>query len=261
MRVLNLNKEIDNIVEFIRKQLQIAGFSKLIVGLSGGIDSSVTASLCVKAVGQENVKGVMLPYRKSHPDSLKDATEVAEFLGIDHQVIDISPMVDIYFNKYDHEANYLRKGNRMARERMCVLYDLSAKYKALVAGTGNLSELMIGYCTQYGDSACAFEPIGHLYKTEVFQVAELLKLPKSVITKNPTADLWNGQSDEEELGITYKELDEILYLMLEEKINEENMFEKFSEEKVNKVKNMIKNSEFKRRMPQTIVLNGGNNEN
>lgn len=249
MRNVDLSKQLKLIVEFIRKQLKSAGFSKLIVGLSGGVDSSVTAALCVRAIGKENVYGIMLPYRKSHPDSLNDALKVANVLGIEQEIIDISPMVDSYFNKYEPNADLLRKGNRMARERMCVLYDLSAKYKALVAGTGNLSELMIGYCTQYGDSACAFEPIGHLYKTEVFQIAELLKLPQSVIRKDPTADLWDGQTDEEEMGITYNELDEILYQKLDLKRDETHLISEFTEEKITKVKSMIIKSEFKRNMP------------
>ncbi len=251
MRVIDLNEQVELIVKFIKSQLTSTGFSKLIVGLSGGIDSSVTATLCVKAVGMENVIGVMLPYRKSHPDSLNDAIEVANMLGIKHKLIDISPMVDSYFDKYANEADTLRKGNRMARERMCVLYDLSAKYKALVAGTGNLSELMIGYCTQYGDNACAFEPIGHLYKTEVYMMAEILGLPQSVINKKPTADLWEGQTDEDEMGITYAELDEILCQMLDMKREKTELVSKFSKEKINKVKRMIKNSEFKRNIPPT----------
>ena len=217
MREIDLNEQVELIVGFIKKQLTSARFSKLIVGLSGGIDSSVTAALCVKAVGIDNVFGVMLPYHKSHPNSLNHAIEVAVKLGIKHELIDISPMVDSYFEKYATDANILRRGNRMARERMCVLFDLSAKYKALVAGTGNLSELMIGYCTQYGDSACAFEPLGYLYKTEVYQMAEILGLPQSVITKEPTADLWEGQTDEDEMGIKYAELDEILFQMLDMK--------------------------------------------
>ncbi len=252
MRENDLEKQVGLIVEFIKRQLTSAGLSKLIVGLSGGIDSSVTAALCVKAVGKDNVFGVMLPYRKSHPDSLKHAYEVAELLNIKHEVIDISPMVDSYFEKYAIDADILRKGNRMARERMCVLYDLSAKYKALVAGTGNLSELMIGYCTQYGDSACAFEPLGHLYKTEVYQMAEILGLPKSVISKEPTADLWEGQTDEDEMGITYAELDEILYQMLDIKKDDKELISTFSEEKIKKVKRMIRTSEFKRRMPNIM---------
>ncbi len=251
MREIDLNEQTKLIVEFIKKQLSSSGFKKLIVGLSGGIDSSVTAALCVKAVGRENVFGIMLPYRKSHPDSLDHAIEVAELLCIKYEVIDISPMADIYFKKYAFDADILRRGNRMARERMCVLYDLSAKYKALVAGTGNRSELMIGYCTQYGDSACAFEPIGHLFKTEIYKIAEILGLPQSVITKKPTADLWEGQTDEEEMGITYAELDEILYQMLDKKMGENELISTFTKEKIDKIEKMIKNSEFKRKMPPT----------
>lgn len=252
MRELNFQDEIKKITEFITLQLNKARFTKLIVGLSGGIDSSVTAALCVKAVGKENVFGVMLPYRKSHPDSLEHAKQVAEQLGIKHEVVDISRMVDAYFDKYVADADILRKGNRIARERMCVLYDLSAKYKALVAGTGNKSELMVGYCTQYGDNACAFEPIGHLYKTEVLKLAKILNLLDVVINKKPTADLWAAQTDEDEMGITYKELDEILYQMLDQKIEYEDLIAAFSKEKIDKVKRMIQVSEFKRNMPPII---------
>ena len=249
MREIDLNEQVELIVKFIKKQLAAAGFSKLIIGLSGGIDSSVTVALCVKAVGKENVFGVMLPYHKSHPDSLIDALKVAEVLGIKHEVIDISPMIDSYFEKYAIKADILRRGNRIARERMCVLYDLSAKYRDLVAGTGNLSELMVGYCTQYGDSACAFEPIGHLYKTEVYKIAEILDLPKSVITKKPTADLWEGQTDEDEMGITYAELDEILFQVLDMRKTEKELISTFPKKSIEKVNKMIKKSEFKRRMP------------
>ena len=254
MRVININEQIELIVEFIKRQLTSAGFSKLIVGLSGGIDSAVTTALCVKAVGKENVFAVMLPYRISHPDSLNHAIEFAEILDIKHEIIDISPMVDSYFEKYAADADILRRGNRMARERMCVLYDLSAKYKALVAGTGNLSELMIGYCTQYGDSACAFEPLGHLYKTEVREMAKLLGVPKSIITKDPTADLWENQTDEDELGITYERLDEILYNLYELNIDKRKITG-FSDEEVEKTIKMFKNSEFKRRMPPIPGMN------
>lgn len=252
MRELNYQNEIEKIKEFIKQQLNKAGFTKLIVGLSGGIDSSVTAALCIKAIGKENVFGVMLPYRKSHPDSLEHAKQLAERLEIKYEVVDISQMVDVYFKKYAADADILRKGNRIARERMCVLYDLSAKYKALVAGTGNKSELMVGYCTQYGDSACAFEPIGHLYKTEVLKLAKILNLPDSVINKKPTADLWEDQTDEDEMGITYKELDEILYQMLDQEMEYEDLIASFSKDIIDKVKRMIQVSEFKRNTPPII---------
>ncbi len=253
MNELKLEKLVQEIVIFIRKQLDMAGFNKLIIGLSGGLDSSVTAALSVEAIGAENVYGVMLPYRKSHPDSLAHALLVAEKFGIQHQTVDISPMVDAYFDKYEPDADLLRRGNRMARERMCVLYDLSAKYKALVAGTGNKSELLIGYCTQYGDSACAFEPIGHLYKTEVKEIAAYLSVPEEIINKNPTADLWEAQTDEAELGISYARLDIILAKLIDKNQSKEKLLQDgFSEEEVAKIIKMVKNSEFKRKMPSAI---------
>ena len=253
MRIINIEKVILDICEFIRNELNNAGFSKIIVGLSGGIDSSVTAALSVKAIGKENVFGVMMPYKNSHPDSLNDAKEVAVKLGIKYRIVDISPMVDAYFNRYENDGDILRRGNRMARERMCVLYDLSAKYKALVGGTGNKSELLIGYCTQYGDSACAFEPIGHLYKTEIKEMARILDLPERVIEKNPTADLWENQTDEDEIGISYKKLDEILYNLFDlNKSKEEIIKLGYFAEEIEKVMRMYKNSEFKRRMPNAI---------
>lgn len=249
MRKINYEEEIQKIVMFIRNQLQEAGYEKIIIGLSGGIDSAVTAALAVRAVGKSNVFGVMMPYKTSHPDSLKHAIQVVKLLGIDHRIIDISPMVDAYFDTYEPDADALRIGNRKARERMCVLYDLSAKKHALVAGTGNFSELMIGYCTQYGDSACAFETIGNLYKTEVFEIAKILNIPQEIIDKKPTADLWEGQTDEDEMGISYRDLDEILYQMFELKKSEAEIDQCFSKDLIETVKRMIKKSEFKRIMP------------
>jgi NAD+ synthase len=250
MRKINYEKAIEKIVDFIITQHNKANLPKAIVGLSGGIDSSLTATLCVKALGKENVIGIMMPYKTSHPDSLNHAKEIADFLQIKYEIIEISPMVDEYFKLYAPNADKLRKGNFMARSRMCVLYDKSAQYKALVAGTGNKSELLIGYCTQYGDSACAYETIGDLYKTEVWETAKYLGLPNSVIEKKPTADLWHGQSDEEEMGITYKQLDEILYSLFELKISEEKLTEAgFSLSDIKKVISMYNKSEFKRNTP------------
>jgi len=254
MREIELSKQIELILEFIGEQLSQSGFEKLIIGLSGGIDSAVTAALCVKAIGAENVYGVMLPYRTSRDDSLEHAILLADQFKIKYEVTDISPMVDAYLQNYAADADILRKGNRMARERMCVLYDLSTKYKALVAGTGNKSELMIGYCTQYGDSACAFEPLGHLYKTEVKLIAAELGIPEIIINKNPTADLWEDQTDEDELGITYAELDEILYRMLDEEKPETELRLEFGNDKINKVNRLIQLSVFKRNMPPILKL-------
>ncbi len=252
MRSIVYDWEIERICDFIRSQLKQAGFDKVIVGLSGGIDSSVTAALCTKALGKENVLGVLLPHRSSNRNSVDDALELARHLEIEHRIVDISPMVDAYFDQYEADADFLRKGNRMARERMCVLFDLSAKHKALVAGTGNRSELLIGYCTQYGDNACAFETIGHLYKTEVFKIAKILGVPQNIIDKKPTADLWIGQTDEEEMGISYQELDEILYQMYELKTSRKELVKSFSREQIEKVAGMVELSQFKRNMPPTI---------
>lgn len=250
MRPLNIELELERIPAFIRRQTEQAGLPNLVVGLSGGIDSSLAAALGVIAVGAEHVLGVMLPYRESHPDSLAHAQEVAAHLGINHRVIDISPMVDAYFAANEPDADPLRRGNRKARERMCVLFDLSAKHRALVVGTGNKSELLVGYVTQHGDGACAFEPIGHLYKTEVYALARRLCLPQSVITKAPTADLWHGQTDEDEMGITYARLDEILYHLVD--LREENPAG-FSAAELDKVRGMVARSEFKRHLPPTVV--------
>ncbi|MDY6914833.1 MAG: NAD+ synthase, partial [Candidatus Cloacimonadota bacterium] len=211
------------------------------------------AAVCMHALGKNNVFGLMLPYKNSHPDSLTHAKLLAKQLEITYRIVDISPMIDAYFNKYEPKATKLRIGNRAARERMCVLYDHSSKLKALVAGTGNRSELMIGYCTQYGDNACAFEPLGHLYKTEVIQLASYLNLPQAIIKKDPTADLWEGQTDEEEIGISYNKLDSILHLAIDESMKEQEIVAAgHNYEEVKKVLKMVKKSEFKRNMPPVL---------
>lgn len=237
-------KEAERISSFISDYCARTGFQNLVIGLSGGIDSALSAALAVKAVGSDRVFAYNIPYRKSHPDSAADAALVAKHLNISIRSIDISPMTDSYFEANEADADALRKGNWMARLRMNVLYDQAAKHKALVVGTGNLTELMVGYCTQYGDSACAFEPIGHLYKTEVWGMARHLGLPDKVISKTPTADLWEGQSDEAELGITYQQLDAILDAIITNRATDS-----FPTEAVIKVKRLIANSAFKRTMP------------
>ncbi len=255
MRTIDIQKQIENIVEFIRNQLEKAGMKKLVIGLSGGIDSSLAAALSVMAIGRENVTGFMLPYRGSHPDSFNHAKEVAEHLGIAYQTIEITPMVDAYFGTYEPEAGSLRRGNRMARERMCILYDQSAKHHALVVGTGNKTELLIGYVTQYGDGACAFEPLGSIYKTEVWQMARHLGLPDSVIDKKPTADLWDGQTDEGELGITYATLDEILYRLIDlEWTRDEIAQDGFKQSDIETAIRLYRRSAFKRSLPPAPEL-------
>ncbi len=253
MRNKNILREIDKITEFIKKEFAATPFKKAIVGLSGGIDSSVIAGLCAKALGAENVYGFMLPYKSSSDASLNDAKTVAEHLNISFRIIDITPMVDSYYDNYEKDADPLRKGNRKARERMCVLYDQSAKLNGLVIGTGNKSEWLAGYMTQYGDSASAFEPIGHLYKTEVREMAKIMGLPEVVINKAPTADLWNNQTDEDEIGMTYEILDEIYYRIIESgELREELIADGFKEENIDRALQLYRNSSFKRRMPGSL---------
>lgn len=244
--------EIDRISSFIKDYCQSTGFKNLVIGLSGGIDSALSAALAVQAMGADHVFAINIPYRNSHPDSAADACLVAKHLGISLSSVDLSPMTDSYFDAFASDASALRRGNWMARIRMNVLYDFAAAHEALVVGTGNRTELLVGYCTQYGDSACAFEPIGHLYKTEVWEMAGLIGLPAKVIEKTPTADLWEGQSDESELGISYPELDRILIAISQ---NDAASLASFAADSLARVKKLMKNSEFKRVMPPLLERN------
>ena len=250
MRNLDLNKEKVRIIDFIRNYLSNAERDILVVGLSGGVDSAVSTALAVEAIGSSNVTALIMPYETSNSESVADASDLAKQLGIDYQIIDITPVTKAYFENYAPEADHLRIGNWLARIRMCVLYDFSAKLQALVLGTSNRTEFMIGYFTQFGDSACAFEPIGHLYKTEVWKLAKILHIPERIINKTPTADLWPGQSDEQEIGISYPVLDEIVYELTELHLSisaTENL--SYPVELYQKVERMIQSSAFKRRMP------------
>ncbi len=238
------------ISSFITEQVRGNGFQKVVVGLSGGIDSALVAFLCVHALGKENVLGLMLPYRSSQQASLDDALAVAEALQIEHQTVPITPMVDGYFAQQTPDK--LQKGNFCARMRMSVLFDYAQRENALVAGTGNRSELLIGYCTVYGDGACSFEPIGHLYKTEVWQMAKELGVPEQIITKPPTADLWDGQTDEQELGLSYAMLDKMLIDYQDNKLSPEKLSQKYDAKLVEKVVRLVQNSKFKRVMPPIL---------
>lgn len=234
------------LADFLKREAGKFGFSKGVIGLSGGLDSTVSAYLATKACGAENVMGVLLPYKTSSPDSLTDAEEVVKRLGIKSANVDITPMVDAYLATVP-EADVVRRGNVMARQRMIVLFDLSQKEKALVIGTSNKSELMLGYSTWYGDMACSINPLGDLYKTQVRQLAKHLNVPEKILKKVPTADLWVGQSDEAELGLTYELADQILYLLLDERWKSSEIVEAgFPAETVAKIEKMVAASQFKR---------------
>ncbi|MDD4677086.1 MAG: NAD+ synthase [Candidatus Cloacimonetes bacterium] len=244
---MNYRKEIERTVAFIQDYGAKSNFAKLVIGLSGGIDSALVAALAVQAMGKKSVFAYNLPHRNSHPESAADASLMANHLDIPLQTIKIDDLVEQYFEHYAPEANPLRKGNWMARIRMNILYDQAAKHNALVIGTSNRSEYWVGYFTQFGDSACAFEPIAHLYKTEVWEIAREIGLPEKIIQKTPTADLWSGQSDEAEMGITYPVLDSILKYLTEGLPKPD-----VEEKTIAKVKQMIEKSNFKRQMPPCL---------
>ena len=251
MNKLDLNlKEVHNeLVEFLRESFKKAGFSKAVLGLSGGIDSALVAYLLRDALGKENVLAIMMPYKSSNPDSLNHAKLVVEDLKINAKTIEITDMIDAYF-KNEKDASSLRMGNKMARERMAILFDYSSEENALVVGTSNKTEIYLGYSTQFGDSACALNPIGDLYKTNIWDLSRYLKIPNELIEKKPSADLWEGQTDEQEMGLTYKEADQVLYRMLEEnKTVEEILAEGFNKDLVDNIVRRMNKSEYKRRMP------------
>ena len=251
MNKLDLNlKDVHNeLVKFLRENFKKAGFSKAVLGLSGGIDSALVAYLLRDALGKENVLAIMMPYKSSNPDSLNHAKLVIEDLKINAKTIEITNMIDAYF-KNEKEASSLRMGNKMARERMSILFDYSSKENALVVGTSNKTEIYLGYSTQFGDSACALNPIGDLYKTNIWDLSRYLKIPNELIEKKPSADLWEGQTDEQEMGLTYKEADQVLYRMLEEnKKVKEILAEGFSKDLVDNILRRMNRSEYKRRMP------------
>lgn len=234
---------------FVGSEVRKVGVSRAVLGLSGGIDSAVSAAVAVRALGASNVLGVFMPYSSSSPESEADARAVASALGIELLVVDITPQVDAYFARFP-DASRLRRGNKMARERMTILYDHSAARSALVIGTSNKTELLLGYGTLYGDMASALNPIGDLYKTQIWGFATHLGLPASVIDKAPTADLWSGQTDEHELGFSYHEVDRLLYRMIDERCsNDELVAMGFDAAFVERVSRMVRSSQFKRRLP------------
>jgi NAD+ synthase len=240
--------------EFIRGQLRQAGFERVVLGLSGGIDSALVACLVAEAIGADHLLCVLMPYRSSSDASRADAELVVNQLGAASELVDISPMVDAFFAAAP-DASAVRRGNVMARQRMIVLYDRSVTWGGLVVGTGNKTESLIGYTTLFGDSACAFNPIGDLYKSQVRQIAEAMGVPDRIITKPPSADLWPGQTDETEAGFSYPVLDRLLYWRIDRRRSDEEMAELgFDPELVARVDRMIATSEFKRQVPPIAKL-------
>ena len=242
------------IVNFIHQEVYQNGFKRAVIGVSGGIDSALSAFLAVEALGAENVLGIRMPYETSSPESLADADKVIEQLGIPHQTIEITPMVQPLIDHYPAMSN-LRQGNIMARQRMIILYDQSAAFGGLVVGTSNKTEFLLGYSTLYGDSAVAFQPIADLYKNQVRQLARAMAVPQSILEKAPSADLWEGQTDEDELGYTYDTADQLLYLLIDERYTpDECVVAGFDHDFVERVWERVRRNHYKRTMPNICKL-------
>ena len=241
---------------FIRDAVDTSGTSGVVVGLSGGIDSSLAAALAAQALGPERVHGFLLPYRTSSPESVSDACRIAEHLGVPHRRIDISPMVDAYFT-IEPDADAGRRGNKMARERMAILFDQAKKLGCLVLGTSNKTEILLGYSTVFGDNASSINPLGDLYKHQVWQLARHLGLPEEVVSKRPSADLWPGQTDEGDMGFDYATADEVLWLLFDEGLTPDEVVERgCDEEVVRRIVSFERQFRFKRRLMLIARLSG-----
>jgi NAD+ synthase len=239
---------------FIHSEVTRAGFSRAVVGLSGGLDSALSCFLAAKAVGPQNVLALRMPYQSSSSDSLEHAQRVVEALGVETLTVPITEMVNPLFERFP-EASPLRRGNVMARARMIVLYDQSEAFGGLVVGTGNKTEILLGYTTLYGDSACALNPLGDLYKTQVRQLSRALGVPEEILAKPPSADLWQGQTDEGELGFTYAEVDELLYLLVDQRYSPADCVEAgFEQQFVRRVVERVRRNHFKRILPPIAKL-------
>ena len=253
---LNAPLAVAVLTDFVRDAVATAGAEGVVVGLSGGVDSSLAAALAALALGPAHVHALLLPYRTSNAESEADARAVAEQLAIGHRVIDISPMVDAYFTS-EPEASAGRRGNKMARERMSILFDQAKKLGCLVLGTSNKTEILLGYSTVFGDNASSLNPLGDLYKQQVWQLAGHLQLPERVIGKPPTADLWPGQTDESELGVRYQIADEVLYLLFDLGLRPHEVVERgYDEPAVRRIVELEQTFRFKRRLMLIARLSG-----
>jgi NAD+ synthase len=251
MNDLTINTELARgiLTGFIHSEITRAGFQRAVLGLSGGIDSALACYLAAEALGPQNVLAVRMPYKTSSLDSLEHAQLVVDELGVQCTTISITEMVDPYLGRFP-EASKLRRGNIMARQRMIVLYDQSEVFGGLVIGTGNKTEILLGYSTLYGDSACALNPLGDLYKTQLRQLSQDMGVPEALIQKAPSADLWENQTDEGELGFTYVEVDQLLYLLVDQRYSpQECVAAGFAEPFVREVVRRIQRNHFKRVLP------------
>ncbi|MEI6692612.1 MAG: NAD+ synthase [Chlorobium sp.] len=248
---LHLDYQIveDILKAFLFNEIRKFGFSSIVLGLSGGIDSAVVCELAVRALGADNVLVLMMPYLSSSPESLEHAELMIKKLGIRAEEVSITPVVDAFFSSIPTDQ-LLRRGNIMARTRMVFLYDVSARDGRLVAGTSNKTELLLGYGTLFGDMASAVNPIGDLYKTQIRGLARHLGIPEPLILKPPSADLWEGQSDEADLGFSYEAVDLLLYMMLEKRMDKKSILDEgIPEHFYDRVRKLVVRNQYKRMMP------------
>lgn len=240
----NIKKQLQ---EFLINELVKTGLNRVTVGLSGGLDSAVVAVLCKETFG-DNMSCVLMPSQFSSKESIDDAIELCEKFNIKYEIKSIAPMVEAFIDEMQEDR--LRIGNFSARMRMSVLYDVSSRDKSIVVGTSNKSELLLGYGTIFGDIACAINPIGEIYKSDEFEFAKYLGVTEAIINKKPSADLWEGQSDEEELGYSYAKMDEVLKLLVDEKKAKEELITLGYEEKlIDLLEYRIKANAFKGKLP------------
>ena len=242
------------LVRFIQNEVQKVGFERGVLGLSGGVDSSLVATLASEALGPANVLAVIMPYKSSDLKSRSDALQVVQQLGINHREVEITPQIDAYFERFP-DADQRRRGNKMARERMTILYDQSSVFRALVIGTSNKTELLLGYGTIYGDMASAINPVGDLYKTQVWQLADAVGVPTAIVQKAPSADLWAGQSDETELGFAYRMVDQFLYYLVDRRYSKEELSRLgFEPAFIDDIIRRVRDNQYKRRLPVIAKL-------
>ncbi len=247
----------DRLVNFIRSKVESAGAKGAVIGLSGGIDSTLTAYLSVEALGAGNVMGILMPEKGlTSKQDIDDALEVAKLLGIEHRIVEISKVLQSFLSiipDFDKTARSA-SGNLKARTRMCILYYHANLMNRMVVGTGNKTELLLGYFTKYGDGGVDIEPIGCLYKTQVRDLVRYMGVPARIIDKVPTAGLWQGQTDEGELGVTYEMADKILTLLVDEKQDISEVKKKFPPEQVDRLVGLMRANEHKRKPPQSCEI-------
>jgi NAD+ synthase len=248
------------VISFIRDYMKSAGLRKGIVGLSGGVDSALTYFLTCEAIGTANTIAVLMPYKTSKKFSVEFADRLIALKNGKRIYFDITGMIEAFL-QHAGNTSKTRLGNLMARIRMLILYDVAAEQEGLVVGTGNKTEIMLGYFTVYGDGGCALEPLGDLYKTEVWELARLVGIPKEIIRQTPTADLWKGQTDEAELGIDYPTADSILFCIIEKNYTNKDLIDGgFQQAHIDRVFELVKSSRFKRKIPPRPHLRSYNRD-